>query len=47
MTRPLNLGGNPLRLNYGADFGNHRPTAADYCTLKNSYLEPLADAGGQ
>ena len=39
-------GANQPWLHYGADFGNHRPTVADYCRLKNDYLQPLRDAGG-
>ena len=33
-------------LHYGADFGEHRPTEADYCKLKNDFLVPLQRAGG-
>lgn len=39
-------GANQPWLHYGADFGNHRPTDEDYCTLKNDYLLPLQRAGG-
>eukprot|EP01052_Picozoa_sp_SAG31_P060908 SAG31_NODE_20035_length_585_cov_1.150206_1_plen_130_part_01 len=39
-------GANQPWLHYGADFGNHRPTESDYCTLKNEYLLPVQRAGG-
>lgn len=42
----LVAGANQPWLHYGADFGEHRPTEEDFCTLKNNYLVPLQRAGG-
>jgi mannan endo-1,4-beta-mannosidase len=39
-------GANQPWLHYGSDFGNHRPSESDYCTLKNDFLVPLQRAGG-